>query len=1143
MFWNEEEDVDFLSPTGGTKLASLFGLDQTMSGQENESFQYTAPKQPKKGQSVAADKKTSNVAAVGAPQVLFATAVHAYRFVKGQYVKQGKFGVAVLANHTTKEYWILLYVSQQQPVTTARIHPEFIFTVQPNNYSNFYDDQRENWSVMFESEKAACDFNKQICIAKWNCRSSQDSVLYQELVLGEGQAVEVGDLIEVAYTGWLFQNHELGQVFDSSINKDKFLRLKLGSGKVIKGWEEGMVGLKKGGKRLVIISPALAYGCQGVAKCVPPNSTLVFEVEVKRVKLKDSGSDRQSIDSRDLAAQFPVSSTDGFSTEFPILPPIHGEPAVRAKSNSISEQLTNPDVAKAKLISRMAKMGQPMLPFLAGTPALHPDSSGSELEDLRDSAHSVVPLPVRHTPQLSHVIPPQLASQVPEHKVSGLESASAALLPIATVQTQPTGPGETQSFQPYTGVAYTYPSGPTPSSQLQATGQMYSALISQPPHFQASGDVTSFLMTEARQHNTEIRMVFNKVADKIDQLAYKVGEIQKQNAGDSLLPRLSSVTMETAMIMNNIQRIIQENERLKQEVFEKSSRIEEQNEKISALIQRNQRYVEQSNLLMEQRNDSLKSTTENTQARVLHVEQEKAKVAEELTTATGQISRLQLELTAHQKEEMELQSQLTTAQQETEKHRQQLNLLQAQLTELQETSEHVQSNLKAEKQSCKQLEVKITSLEEEVVDLMAEKKSLEKNLAEWKKKSQLERQQAAEEMEEIHMSYQAELERLRQAFIKARTSTDQAAEQVKKIMNNVFQHLRGEFKLEGVYSGRALLNVVMNTIKTVTLQLLHRQADQEKQESSSEEEETTLGKMMGKSAEGVQEEIPPKLDEKLQAIVNNIQAQNSEHQVETKDLKLSSTASTKEVNLSKAQEEEPFKQRSSKVQEEEPVTIKTVLPISQETPEPFTQLLAADVGCMVLGRTVMEEALPLMLSEHSEVPTGNRTIQNEGNLEPIVEVAIEEGSISETTARVAEALMGISKEEDQEGRKAKELEKQGPTSPLRNKEDVDSCDKAGEPVSLRDKSVLVVTTLDMTEVNVNKDWSSSELNNSIPSVYEDESDNEGLFKMASPKLLKLDASSREEEEEDVSMKGRPPSAPLFGDDDDDDDNDDLDWLG
>ncbi|KFQ40634.1 FK506-binding protein 15, partial [Mesitornis unicolor] len=903
------------------RLASLFGLDQTVSSHGNEFFQYTAPKQPKKGQTAtgqAAQKAPVAPAAPAAPSVLMATAVHAYRYTNGQYLKQGKYGAAVVGNHATKEYRILLYISQQQQIATARIHPGFVLTVQPNNYSTFYDDQRQNWSIMFESEKAATDFSKQVCIAKCNSSPVLDSVVSQDLILGEGQGVEGGDSLEIAYTGWLFQNNGLGQVFDSNVNKDKLLRLKLGSGKVIKGWEEGMMGMKKGGRRYLIIPPAWAYGAQGVSGRVPPDSTLVFEVEVRRVKLvkESSGSDGQSVSSRDSPAPSPVPNSDGFPADTGLLPPSTippkpGEPAVRAKSNSISEQLANPDVAKAKLISRMAKMGQPMLPFLAGTAGGQLDSSDSEIEDpntLRGTAQPVASSSVRPS-QPAHAVLPTVSTQVPQASGSAPPVSSAALIP-ATVQPHSALPGGAQGFQAYPGMAYAYPQTAASASQLQPVGQMYPAPY-QGMFQKTPGDVTAFLMTEARQHNTEIRMAVSKVVDKMDHLAAKVEELKKQNTGNSsLLPGISSVTMEASMIMSNIQRIIQENERLKQEIFEKSNRIEEQNEKISELIERNQRYVEQSNLLMEQRNHSLQTTNENTQARVLHAEQEKAKVAEELAAATAQVSQLQLELTAHQKKEMDLRKQLSAAMQGAERHETQLNKLQAQLAELQEASEDTQTRFKAEKQSRKQLDLKIAELEEELTDLRVEKETLERNLAERKKKSLSERAQAEEEMEEIRRSYQTALAKL---LKKARTSTDQAAAeqlsliqaelesqweakcerslasakeqhlrqyqevceqrdslqqqvsqleekvkgclllkllhmlmnhisvscpapfQVKKIMNSVFQSLRGEFELEETYSGRTVLGVVMNTIKTVTLQLLNRQ--QERPERDSEKEE------------------------------------------------------------------------------------------------------------------------------------------------------------------------------------------------------------------------------------------------------------------------------------------------------------------
>ncbi|XP_071430377.1 FK506-binding protein 15 isoform X2 [Pithys albifrons albifrons] len=1233
----EEDDADFLSPASGARLASLFGLDQTVSSLGNEFFQFTAPKQPKKSQTAAGQAQKAPVAPA-APAVLVATAVLAYRYTNGQYLKQGKYGAAVVGNHAAKEYRILLYISQQQQITAARIHPGFVLTVQPNNYSTFYDDQRQNWSIMFESEKAAMDFSKQVCIAKCNSSPGLDSVLYQDLLLGEGQAVEAGDSLEVAYTGWLFQNNGLGQVFDSNVNKDKLLRLKLGSGKVIKGWEEGMMGMKKGGRRYLIIPPAWAYGAQGVAGRVPPDSTLVFEVEVRRVKLAKecSGSDGLSVSSRDSPAPSPVPSSDGFSADTGLLPPSTippkpGEPAVRAKSNSISEQLANPDVAKAKLISRMAKMGQPMLPFLAGTAGSQLDSSDSEIEDpnaLRGTNQPVASSSVRPS-QPSQAVLPTVSTQVPQASGAAPSVSSAAALIPATIQPSAALPGGAQAFQAYPGMTFAYPQTAASASQLQPVGQMY------PAPYQAPGDVTSFLMTEARQHNTEIRLAVSKVVDKMDHLAAKVEELKKQHsATSSLLPGISSVTMEASLIMSNIQRIIQENERLKQEIFEKSSRIEEQNEKISELIERNQRYVEQSNLLMEQRNHSLQTTNENTQARVLHAEQEKAKVAEELAAATAQVSQLQLELTAHQKQEMALRQQLSAAVQEAERHEAQLNKLQAQVAELQEASEDSQSRFKAEKQSRKQLDMKITALEEELTDLKVEKETLERNLAERKKKSLSERAQAEEEMEEIRRSYQQELDKLRQLLKKARTSTDQAAaeqlsliqaelesqweakceralasakeqhvrqyqevcehrdslqqqlaqleekltalkhskkaeeqklaevqqrleeleplqekvsalqadavelkaryeeriralergqegsspadftEEVKKIMNSVFQSLRGEFELDETYSGRTVLGVVMNTIKTVTLQLLNRQ--QEKPDPDSEKEESGTG--------AERQEGSPGAKTNHEEPMQNSPAQSVALPADPGETPTGSMVSEQEDNsaplLARPGTPEGEQESWSK---EEKIEEEHLCPTAKSHLDP-------EEGPLPAGQPVPEvqqrqEGNPLGEAEPEHSPS-------RGSLQ--AEVA--EPSVPE--AKPGEADVAALPTNAAAEQKAEEAVGGLEPPPLNGEEGSgsDPWDGAG---SEKDRSASVSSPAELGSAGTRETPGQQGLGSSPrqkdSSLFEDDN----FFETASPKPLKPQVPSEEEDEEEVSMKGRPPPAPLFGDDDDDD----LDWLG
>uniref|UniRef100_A0A8C8CB68 peptidylprolyl isomerase n=1 Tax=Oncorhynchus tshawytscha TaxID=74940 RepID=A0A8C8CB68_ONCTS len=855
------------------KLASLFGLDQAPS-QGNESFQYTAPKQPRKtlNPGPPAQKPTGPP---GAPAVLLATAIHAFKYLNGQYQKQGKLGAAVLGNHTTKEYKLLLYASQQKQVTAATIHVGFVFTVQPSNYCTFYDDQRQNWSLMFDTDKAAVDFCKEVCLAKVNSAPSLDMVVVQDLTLGEGQGVENGDSLEVAYTGWLLQNHAIGQVFDSNLNKDKLLRLKLGAGKVMKGWEEGMLGMRKSGRRLVVIPPSLGDGSQGVANCVPADCTLVFEAELRRLKLaKDSVSDRASAGSRDSAAPSPAPSMENLGPDLPA-----GEPLLRAKSNSISEQLTNPDATKAKLISRMAKMGQPMLPFMAG-PSSQPDSSDSEME-VRWRVQGIV---------FSH--------RCSTHAFQVRMTNVIFIVQLSNIKT---------NFHPYA-----YPQSSMAPSQLQQMGQIYPTQTV--PYMGGTGEVTSFLMTEARQHNTEIRLAVGKVADKVDQLASKVDDLQRQGGHSLAMP---SVNMETSMIMHNIQRIIQENESLKKDVYEKSSRVEEQNHKIGELINQNQRYMEQSNLLMEQRNDSLKSSSEHNQVRVLQAEQDKVRLTEELATCTARVSQLQQEATSHQQRAAELQSKLTSALQDSDTHCTRISSLETQLEELKETSERGQAQYRTEKQKRKEMELRVNNMEEELQDLKIDKESLERTLSDRKRKWQVERQRCDEEMEELRRSSQQDMDSLKTQLRKARTSTGQAASEqvlyrlqaeleeewkgkceqalasakeqqgrqmaelveqrdtleqrltqlqekvnslthiipytnseavqglrgagpataagtgreaagptrkgtdVKRVMNGVFHSLRGEFDLHETYTGSAVLSIIVNTIKSVTLQLLN----------------------------------------------------------------------------------------------------------------------------------------------------------------------------------------------------------------------------------------------------------------------------------------------------------------------------------
>jgi len=103
---------------------------------------------------------------------------------------------------------------------------------------------------------------------------------FEDTVVGNGAEATRGQDVTVHYTGWLFSNGEQGAKFDSSKDRNDPFQFSLGAGMVIRGWDEGVAGMKIGGTRVLIIPPALGYGARGAGGVIPPNATLKFEVEL-----------------------------------------------------------------------------------------------------------------------------------------------------------------------------------------------------------------------------------------------------------------------------------------------------------------------------------------------------------------------------------------------------------------------------------------------------------------------------------------------------------------------------------------------------------------------------------------------------------------------------------------------------------------------------------------------------------------------------------------------------------------------------------------------------------------------------------------------------------------------------------------------
>ena len=108
-----------------------------------------------------------------------------------------------------------------------------------------------------------------------------------EQVVGEGTEAVAGTQVWVHYTGWLFDessDNQKGSKFDSSVDRKELFSFALGAGQVIRGWDQGVAGMKIGGKRTLIIPSELGYGARGAGGVIPPNATLVFDVELHDVR-------------------------------------------------------------------------------------------------------------------------------------------------------------------------------------------------------------------------------------------------------------------------------------------------------------------------------------------------------------------------------------------------------------------------------------------------------------------------------------------------------------------------------------------------------------------------------------------------------------------------------------------------------------------------------------------------------------------------------------------------------------------------------------------------------------------------------------------------------------------------------------------
>ncbi len=120
--------------------------------------------------------------------------------------------------------------------------------------------------------------------AATNVVTTASGLKYRDDQVGTGAAATKDKWVTVDYTGWLDNQGNKGKKFDSSLDHNQKFKFLLGGGEVIQGWDEGIVGMKEGGKRTLYIPAKLGYGARGAGPDIPPNANLIFEVQLIQVK-------------------------------------------------------------------------------------------------------------------------------------------------------------------------------------------------------------------------------------------------------------------------------------------------------------------------------------------------------------------------------------------------------------------------------------------------------------------------------------------------------------------------------------------------------------------------------------------------------------------------------------------------------------------------------------------------------------------------------------------------------------------------------------------------------------------------------------------------------------------------------------------
>jgi len=522
----------------------------------------------------------------------------------------------VLHTQSSNKWTLLLYYTPQKPITTTTITSELRWTVTlqgTDHWGQLTDDAAQSWAIHFPTRDECETLSAQLALAQWSAAKGDGLGMLDLLVPVKGHTIEAGDLVGIKYSAWTSAQSKIGAKFESNTDKERPLRFEVGKGSVLAGLDRGVLGMKRGQRRVLVMPASLGYGDKGLAPHVTANMTLVFAVELE--KMKKAGTSSTASETR------VESSASEDQAPLPTLPSVD---VLSSSPTSAAVEGSPDDKAKSKLMERISKLGVPTMTAKPVIPVSSspPQSTAVSVEPQHISQPEVT---VTNVPAAQPYVPPAQPLLTPTQPQSMYHTGPLSMPQMSAPQHNQMVLSSQYSAQPglYSQLTNVAPYGmPQPNASMLMTQP-------QPAAFSTSEMVQ--LLVDERQYKVELKNKIDTMSTKLEQLSDKIDAPQRGRDVSGFTPR---------NLLDLIQKIVLENERLSVDAEEKSRHVTLLRENINQLHERNQRVVDENSKFSQERLQL---------AQLDQVREEKTRLQQELQLSVQERNKLQ-------REQLQLQS-------------------------------------------------------------------------------------------------------------------------------------------------------------------------------------------------------------------------------------------------------------------------------------------------------------------------------------------------------------------------------------------------------------------------------------------------------------------------------------------------------